>query len=408
MLRRTHVEPFLEERAGRLHVELLEDRDGRVTAFLDRLLRLLRRLEGRDRRTVLEALRRQERRVRDARRLDGIAKTLLDACRFEAPPGAERAPEVRDVLFEIRGQRWPPIPGDALEPYRVAGERLDLPQEEVRRLLYADHPDRLVLRRVPGFGGNDLLVRYNRNLAAGVLLEAERVVITARGGWGPLLRTVKLARLMYRLERAGRRTYRLELTGPATRFITRERRYGSRFVRVVPVALRAPAGRLEALVVHDGHRLEYTLERTPALAEARRPRATRYDSGWEASLAREFATKLGEEREGWSIQREGTPVPVGEELFLPDFTFRHRDGREALVEIVGFWTAEYLESKLRKVRAAGLDNLVLVAYRGLLSGEPEGAGASTASGRVLEFARKPLIGEVMEAVERVARAAGPP
>lgn len=149
MLRRTHVEPFLVERDGRLHVELLEDRDGRVVAFLHRLLRLLRRLEGRDRRTVLEALRRQERRVRDVRRLDGIAKTVLDACRFAAPAGAERAPEVRDVLFAVRGERWPPTPGDAMEPYRMAAERLGLPAEEVQRLLYADHPDRLVLRRVP-------------------------------------------------------------------------------------------------------------------------------------------------------------------------------------------------------------------------------------------------------------------
>lgn len=219
---------------------------------------------------------------------------------------------------------------------------------------------------------------------------------------------MKLARLMYHLERRGRRTYRLELTGPATRFITRERRYGARFVRVVPVALRAPAGRLEALVVRDGRRLEYVLERTPALAQAGDRRRTRYDSGWEASLAKEFATKLGEERGGWSIQREGTPVPVGGELFLPDFTFRHRDGREALVEIVGFWTREYLESKLRKVPAAGLDNLVLVVYRGLLSGEVEGSAAPATGGHVLEFARKPRIGDVMEAVERVARGQGTP
>jgi hypothetical protein len=56
------------------------------------------------------------------------------------------------------------------------------------------------------------------------------------------------------------------------------------------------------------------------------------------------------------------------ELFLPDFTLRHGDGREALVEVVGFWAPEYLERKLRKVAAAGLGNLILVVYQGLAAG----------------------------------------
>jgi len=29
-------------------------------------------------------------------------------------------------------------------------------------------------------------------------------------------------------------------------------------------------------------------------------------------------------------------------VFVPDFTFRHEDGTQACLEIVGFWTPEYL------------------------------------------------------------------
>jgi hypothetical protein len=56
-----------------VRVDYLADPDGRVSALLDHFGRLVRRLEGRPRTMVIEALRRQERRVRDVARLAGIA-----------------------------------------------------------------------------------------------------------------------------------------------------------------------------------------------------------------------------------------------------------------------------------------------------------------------------------------------
>jgi uncharacterized protein len=97
-----------------------------------------------------------------------------------------------------------------------------------------------------------------------------------------------------------------------------------------------------------------------------------------------------------------SPVPLGEEVFLPDFTLRHGDGRRALVELVGFWTPEYLAEKVRKVRAAGLDHLVLVVFRGLAASREEGE-IEALPGEVVWFRDRVRIGPVMEAVERVAR-----
>ncbi|HZD03751.1 MAG TPA: DUF790 family protein, partial [Longimicrobiales bacterium] len=366
----------------------------------------MRRLEGRPRRVVTEALRRQERRIRDVRRLAGISKTLLDHCGFRPPPGAQRAGEVRETLFEARGRRWPPVAGDERLPYREAAEILDIPEPDVDRLLYADEPSSRVLTRVPRLGGRRLLARYNLDLARAVLLDAESVTVTARGGWKGIFRAVKLARLMYRLEPAGGRRHRLEITGPASAFVTRPQRYGARFVQIVPAVARAPGWRLEATVVREDRRLSYALTaEAPFEGWRRRGRPSRYDSAWERDLAREFRDKLGEERDGWTLSREDSPVAMGSELFLPDFTFRHRDGRVALVEVVGFWTPEYLKAKVRKVRAAGLDNLVLVVYRGLATGPSAGAVAELTTGgpgAVVWFQNRPRIGAVMEAVERVA------
>ena len=406
MLRRTHVLPFTRVRDDTLALDFLSDADGRVAVFLDRLLRLVRRLEGCSRAMVAEALRRQERRVRDARRLSGIAKTVLDLCDFRPPAEAGLAAAARRALFAARGRLWPPVPGDERVPYEEAARELGTTPEAVERGLYADAPTAHLLARAPGLSGRALLDRYNLELARAALLDAERVVLTASGGWRATFRAIKLARLMYRIERAGRtrRSYRVELTGPAAPFLTRPQRYGVRLARVLPALVRAPGWRLEAEVVRDGRKLRFSLDGSAPFPRVRR--RARYDSLWERSLAREFREKMGAERKGWTLTREDVPVAAGGELFLPDFTLRHADGREALVEILGFWTPEYLEAKARKVAAADVGNLVLVVFRGLAAGDDAVLRSLEAAAPIVWFRDRPRVAPVLEAAERVARRVG--
>ena len=44
---------------------------------------------------------------------------------------------------------------------------------------------------------------------------------------------------------------------------------------------------------------------------------------------------------------------------LPDFAIEHSAGRRVLFEIVGFWTPEYLDETLEKIRDADRDNLII-------------------------------------------------
>lgn len=408
MLSRSHVQPFVTVGRGVIRVTYLADADGRVTPFLERLLRLVRRLEGWPRRAVVEALRRQERRVRDAARLAGLAKTLLDLCDFRPPPSAERAPDVRQAVFHERGRRWPPVPGDELLPYESAAAELGLSGDDVHRLLYADARDARVLTRAPVLGGRALLARYNLELARAILLDAERVRLTARGGWRGIFRAVKAARLMHVVRRAGR-SYEVEITGPAAAFIVRPARYGVRLARVVPALVRAPGWRLDADVRRDGAIVRFRARGRPRAARDRPPVGpasdrARYDSVWERSLAADFRRGFGTERDGWQLSRETTPVAIGDELFLPDFTVRHSDGREALIEIVGFWTPEYLEAKARKVVAARLDHLILVVYRGLAVGAAlKALTSAVGTARVVWFTDRPRATEVVRAAEQWAR-----
>ncbi len=407
MLSRSHLAPFLHVERGTLRIAYLVG-DARIVQFLDRLCRLVRRLEGWPRDRVLEMLRRQERRVRDATRLAGISKTLLDLCEFQAPPGADSAAAVRDAVFRARGAQWPPVPGDRLVPYQAAAALLHLPTDEVERRLYADAPGAYVLVRTPKIDGRALIARYNLELARAVLLDAQRVRLTARGGWRSTFRAIKLARLMYEVKRVGR-SYEVELTGPAAAFVVRPSRYGARFARVIPALSRASGWRLDAEVCRGDAIVRFRVKGRPRAAsgEARLGQASRresYDSAWERSLAADFRERAGRERDGWRLSRESTPIVAGTELFFPDFTLQHADGREALIELVGFWTPEYLEAKARKVAAAGLDHLILVVYRDLaVGGAADALTASAGADRIVWFAKRPRAAEVLAMAVRHAR-----
>ena len=346
--------------------------------------------------------------MRDSARMAGIAKTLLDLCEFRPPDGADRAEAARDALFRARGRRWPPVPGDRMRPYEDAAGALGCTVSEIERWLYADAPGARTLVHAPALDGRALLARYNLELARGVLLGAERVRVTARGGWRGIFRAVKAARLMHTITRDGR-SYRVELTGPAASYVVKSTRYGARLARVVPALARAPGWSLEADIRRGDALVQFRVRGRTRPGAGKPPvgqrakRAT-YDSSWERSLASEFGKKFGATRGEWRLSRETTPVAAGNELFLPDFTLRHADGREALVEIVGFWTPEYLEAKARKVAAAGLDNLILVVYRGLAVGASrDRLTGAVAEDRLVSFVDRPRAAEIVRAAERCAR-----
>lgn len=72
------------------------------------------------------------------------------------------------------------------------------------------------------------------------------------------------------------------------------------------------------------------------------------DSVFDSSVEEAFAMAWGEQpRDGWRLERETEILHVGQTAFFPDFVFVNEDGRRAMLEIVGFWTPEYLIAKFQ-------------------------------------------------------------
>ncbi len=162
--------------------------------------------------------------------------------------------------------------------------------------------------------------------------------------------------------------YRIELSGPAS--VLREtRRYGVNFARFLPALLACDGWTMQAtLRTPWGGRATLALTNRDGLTSTMPP-----PEEFDSSVEEKFAARFGAEREGWSLRREAEVLVEGQSVFVPDFAFRHHDGTEVLLEIVGFWTPEYLAKKRETLRRFRGRRIYLAVAEHCL---PEGATVS--------------------------------
>lgn len=68
-----------------------------------------------------------------------------------------------------------------------------------------------------------------------------------------------------------------------------------------------------------------------------------------ATVEEKFAAKFQQFSTGWTLVREPDPIVLdNDKAFIPDFMFE-RYGCRIYLEIVGFWTLEYIERKIGKL-----------------------------------------------------------
>ena len=228
--------------------------------------------------------------------------------------------------------------------------------DELGDSLFADLPgERLVAPLEKPLTPGELALRTNLALAQGLLFRASALTIEADGNARALVRHAKLRGLICTVARRGQpeKTV-LDLSGPLSLF-RRTLLYGRALGGLVPQLAWCQSFRLQAVCALQGRSLVLELRSGDPIFPSPEPRA--YDSRLEERFARDFRRTAP----GWDVVREPEPVAAGDALVFPDFALQHRldPSRRWLLEIVGFWTPEYLARKLASYRAAGLSNLIL-------------------------------------------------
>ena len=268
----------------------------------------------------------------------GVRKILEGIWR--ARVHAEVTPrEARAAAFASRAARGP-TEAERSAAVAEAAERLGGSCEALEASLYADLPSaRIVTAPSEPPSPQAVAELYNLRLVQQILGRSERARVEVRQHVRSVVRYAKLLRLICTYELAEDSTA-ISLSGPLS-VLRQTTKYGRAFASFLPCVLATPGWALEAHCEQNGRRLRFVAGAgDPLAATFRLPRED--DSSVERALVRDVRRLAS----AWSIERETAAIalPSGG-VFFPDFTLR-RGSERVLVELVGFYTPEYLQAKL--------------------------------------------------------------
>lgn len=321
-----------------------------------------------------------------AERLD-LARRVMDRiCKPDART-AIPAQKARAALFRAAASRVP-----REEALRAASESTGINPHDLLEAMFGDLPGERLLPAVPvGIEPTSLVLRANLALVGGLLARATRVRILLQGNARDVVRYALLRGLLCVVYAEPSGTLTLEVSGPLSLF-RRTCVYGRALASLVPRLLHCDRFELLADCTLHGKQQVVRVRSGDPIFPGDPPK--RFDSKLEQRFARDFAKAATD----WDVIREPAPIAADGTLIFPDFALVHRRNRarRAWLEIVGFWTPTYLAEKLRRLRSAGLDELILCVDADLNCGPSD----LPDSARVVRFKRRIDPNAVLGLLER--------
>lgn len=278
-----------------------------------------------------------------------------------------------------------------------AALRLEISPTELEESLWSDWEEQLVLERVVPPSPRDLLQQYNLSLTQTLLFKAVSLAFTAGSNYQKIFRRLKYLGLMYSVEKE-EGADRVLVDGPASLFKMTDR-YGTALAKLLPSIVQAERWSLEASIVggdrHAPKLLRFDLDSGTAKDLFNAPRAEETEERFDSAVEAQFARSFNALRLGWTLKREPELLRAGRYVFLPDFAFE-KHGAKAYLEVVGFWTDEYLKKKLEKLRNVEVKNLLIAVDRSLGCTQFEGV-----KGQVIFYDKKVPLKPVVDYLKHI-------
>ncbi|MFT5524061.1 MAG: putative nuclease of restriction endonuclease-like RecB superfamily [Pirellulaceae bacterium] len=383
MLTKEHAIAEYDFSGGRIYPDTLSQKHhAQYRLYAEQMLGIYRAGAGQTRRELHRAIQNVFAQEPDCpvKRIYAFCKLLDDQSRYHRDTGRQAA-QLRQRVFARAATFHPLVTrADRMFEYQQTEVKQQIADElgcswaEIEGRLFSDVMEFHRLKDFPGYSdANALLARYNVAQYQVALYGATSLTVWATDDFKTILRYAKLARLMHRITQLDVGQYRITFDGPASA-LRRTRRYGVGLAKFLPALIACRDWRMHAEVLagKKGWRLALKLSSQSGLT-SHLPAPEDFDS----ELEMKFAEKWGNEpRDGWTLRREGTVLYVDQSVFIPDFTFVHKSGKEVALEIIGFWTPEYLAAKeatLKKFTSNSLLLAVSQAVETQLPNLPENA-----------------------------------
>jgi predicted nuclease of restriction endonuclease-like RecB superfamily len=298
----------------------------------------------------------------DYRLVRGLSLILERLCIFQVEAVVDPA-TARRVIFEEANKKGPVVTNEMRNHVlHAAAKQLNVTYEELEKSFQADLESELILKEFTPISPSELLKRYNLSLTQTLLFRSTFIDIRVSDHWKEVLRDIKFHGLMYSAETSDH-VFRITIDGPLSLFKLTQR-YGTNMAKVLPTVVKANTWAIDSSVLRAsqfGKRLYQLRLKSAEVGDkikpsslGRRDNEVKFDSFVEEKFFKDFQSL----NTGWRIIREPSPLIVGRHVFVPDFCFE-RNGIRIYMEIVGFWTKKYLETKLKKLQQLqGVDILI--------------------------------------------------
>jgi len=341
--------------------------DSRHLSLVSELIEAFQEHIGRRKGELFEALEKFEGLGYDYRLIRGLSILLERRCTFKAesqidPRGARR------MIF-AEASRHPLAATEEVRRTVLSNvaSALSISLQQLEASLWSDLDQELIVKEFIPIAAQDLLRQYNMSLTQTLLFKATMMEFWAKGNYKQIFREIKFLGLMYTVEKEDG-SFKVTVDGPMALFKLTER-YGTSLAKLLPKIVEAGEWKLKASIVagerHSPRILQLELDSSevgnrisPSSLEPEQ--RSIFDSSVEERFARSFEA-LGT---GWRLRREPEPLVVGRQIMIPDFSFE-KEGMKAYLEVVGFWTEDYLAKKIQKLKQVHAGNMIVAVDKTL-------------------------------------------
>ena len=262
---------------------------------------------------------------------------------------------------------------------------------EIEQGLYADLQENRILTNFEEPQPETLIHRYNLSQVQGVFYRATYITLNAHrndpGEYKLLFRYLKLFQLMAYIEGDADTGFTITIDGPTSLFKA-STRYGLSLAKMIPALLHVSKWSLKSKLQSKD---SYTggIKTSYFDLDDHCGLITHYAKGktYDSLLEESFAKRWEKLKTDWRLEREVELIPIPGSVMIPDFRLVHPDGRDFLLEIVGYWRPEYLKKKFYQLQNADVDNIIL-AVSERLNLDKAGVDFNQTSARVVWFKDK--------------------
>jgi uncharacterized protein len=320
---------------------------------------------------------------------------------------------IRKYLFEESSARgYPLTDNERNEIINSISSKLKVSRDLIFREMWADLEENMILQQFVTLEPRKLIAWYNLSLMQTLLFNSTNLEFNIQGGynWKRVLRAVKRLGLMYNLHYRQKdgpsaqnepRSHRItqdnhntanrnslhtiddnsnndndilcSIDGPLSIFKLTDR-YGTSIAKLLPSIIVTGNWSLRASIVRKtatmGKKIyEFILSSVESTSfpvendlfayyndnfkntasEKLSYSASSHADPFDSNVEQKFALKFKQFSNGWNLIREPNPLIISNgKGFIPDFAFE-KYGIRIYLEIIGFWTNDYLVKKIQKI-----------------------------------------------------------